>query len=314
MPSMQTISPHNFMSRYSSKKKCESVAGTKGSTTVQATMSIPSCMREVLLMTLMVEVVSGNMRKRVRCLLDCGSQRSYILRSTAEALHLKSLSAEKLTHSLFGGARTESKNHKRYSMRLRPVGRSTGYQFDFLDQDIICGVIPRIPKGPLMKELKGHGIWISDVGDYYPEIELLIGSDIYGQILTGEVIQLNEGLTVINTKLGWTLCGEPKELNVQSLEGAQSMLITNLHVQNMKVSDMWDLERIGIIDEVQTFSTAVEDQLVQEQFLKGLSRYEDGRYCVSLPWVQKFPPNIASNRHIAEKKAICHYTEIKEIG
>ncbi|GIY73021.1 hypothetical protein CEXT_687483 [Caerostris extrusa] len=92
------------------------------------------------------------------------------------------------------------------------------------------------------------------------------------------------------------------------------MLITNLHVQNMKASDMWDLERIGIADEVQTFSKAVEDQLVQEQFLKGLSRYEDGRYCVSLPWVLKFPPNIASNRHIAEKKAICHYTEIKEIG
>ncbi|GIY49340.1 DUF1758 domain-containing protein [Caerostris extrusa] len=213
-------------------------------------MSTPSCMREVLLMTLMVEVVSGNMRKRVRCLLDCASRRSYILRSTAEALHLKSLSSEKLTHSLFGGARTESKNHKRYSMRLRPVGRSTGYQFDFLDLDIICGVIPR--------------------------------SDIYGQILTGEVIQLNEGLTAINTKLGWTLCGEPKELNVQSLEGAQSMLITNLHVQNRKVSDMWDLERIGITDEVQTFSTAVEDQLVQEQFLKGLSRYEDGRYCIGI--------------------------------
>ncbi|GIX77074.1 uncharacterized protein CEXT_1011 [Caerostris extrusa] len=122
-------------------------------------------------------------------------------------------------------------------MRLRPVGRSTGYQFDF----------------------SGSRYY------FY----------IYGQILTGEVIQLNEGLTAINTKLGWTLCGEPKELNVQSLEGAQSMLITNLHVQNMKVSDMWDLERIGITDEVQTFSTAVEDQLVQEQFLKGLSRYED---------------------------------------
>ncbi|GIX88935.1 endonuclease [Caerostris extrusa] len=103
-------------------------------------MSTPSCMREVLLMTLMVEVVSGNMTKR---------------------------------------------------------------------------------------ELKGHRIWISDMGDDYPEIELLIGSDIYGQILT----------------------------------------------------DMWDLERIGIADEVQTFSKAVEDQLVQEQFLKGLSRYEDGRYC-----------------------------------
>ncbi|GIY97363.1 reverse transcriptase [Caerostris extrusa] len=177
-------------------------------------------------------------------------------------------------------------------MRLRPVGRSTGYQFDFLDQDIICGVIPRIPKGPLLKELKGHRIWISDMGDDYPEIELLIGSDIYGQILTGEVIQLNEGLTAINTKLGWTLCGEPKELNVQNLEGAQSMLITNLHVQNMKASDMWDLERIGITDEVQTFSKAVEDQEkatgvtsdIRRAFLQiGINR-EDQNYLKFLWW------------------------------
>ncbi|GIY24788.1 hypothetical protein CEXT_259991 [Caerostris extrusa] len=85
----------------------------------------------------------------------------------------------------------------------------------------------------------------------------------------GEVIQLNEGLTAINTKLGWTLCGEPKELNVQNLEGAQSMLIINLHVQNMKASDMWDLERPVIQMKVQTFSKTVEDQLVQEQFFEG---------------------------------------------
>lgn len=294
------------------EKMCESAASTKGSTAVQTTMSTPSCMKEVLLMTLMVEVVSGDMRKRVRCLLDCGSQRSYVLKSTAEALHLKSLSSEKLTHTLFGGMRTESKNHKRYSMRLRPVGRGTEYQFCFLDQDTICGGIPRIPKGPLLRELKEHRIWISDMGDDYPEIEILIGSDIYGQILTGEVIQLNEGLTAINTKLGWTLCGEPKGVNIQSFEGAQSMLVTNLHVQNMKVSDMWDLEKIGITDEAQTFSKAVEDQLAQEQFLKGLRRNEDGRYCVSLPWVQKFPPNIASNRHIAEKRLFAITRKLKK--
>ncbi|GIX90557.1 hypothetical protein CEXT_395871 [Caerostris extrusa] len=72
MPSVQMISPHNFISRDS---RCESVVGTKESTTVQATMSTPSCKKEVLLIALKVEVVSMNMKKNVRCLLDCGSQR-----------------------------------------------------------------------------------------------------------------------------------------------------------------------------------------------------------------------------------------------
>ncbi|GIY36137.1 hypothetical protein CEXT_545761, partial [Caerostris extrusa] len=80
------------------------------------------------------------------------------------------------------------------------------------------------------------------------------------EIVSGNMRKrLNEGLTAINTKLGWILCGEPERTKCSKFRGAQSMLITNLHVQNMKVSDMWDLERIGITDEVQTFSTAVED-------------------------------------------------------
>jgi hypothetical protein len=199
-------------------------------------------------------------------------------------------------------------------MKLSPEGRGTEYQFCFLDQDTICGGIPCIPKGPLLKELKRHRIWISDVGDGFPEIEILIGSDIYGQILTGDVVQLNEGLTAINTKLGWTLCGESQELKIQNFEGTSAMLVTNLHVQNLTVSDMWNLETIGIVDEAQISSKEVEDQLAQEQFLKGLRRDKYGRYCVSLPWVQKFPPDIASNRHVAEKRLFATTRKLKKLN
>ena len=69
----------------------------------------------------------------------------------------------------------------------------------------------------------------------------------------GEVTQLKEGLTAINTKQGWTLCGESKELNIRKFEGAQCVLVIDLHAQNINVSDMWDLEKNGIVDEVQTF-------------------------------------------------------------
>lgn len=295
------------------ESKVESIASEKGSTTVQTAISSPICMKEVTLMTLMVELGAGSRKRKARCLLDCGSQRSYILKSTAESLNLKSISSENLTHTLFGGTRTESKTHKQYFLRLSPVGRSTEYQFSFLDQDTICGEIPRIQKGPILKELKRHRIWISDVGEDHPEIEILIGSDIYGKILTGQVIQLEGGLTAINTKLGWTLCGEQRDWNIQKVEGSQSMLVTSFLVQNMRLSDMWSLETIGIADEAQTFSKAVENQLAQEQFLNGLCRLKDGRYCVSLPWVQKFPPDIPSNRHISEKRLFATTRKLRKL-
>ena len=45
-------------------------------------------------------------------------------------------------------------------------------------------------------------LWISDLSTGSSEIEVLIGSDIYGQLLTGRVKQLKSGLTDIETKIG----------------------------------------------------------------------------------------------------------------
>ncbi|XP_035225134.1 uncharacterized protein LOC118197708 [Stegodyphus dumicola] len=237
-------------------------------------MSSPLCMNEVTLMMLMIEIVVGNVMKVVRCLLDCGSQRSYVLQSTAETLNLKSTSSETLTHALFGGTRTESKTHKRYSIGLSPV----------------------------------------DVGEGHPEIEILIGSDIYGQILTGEVIQLEGGLTAINTKLGWTLCGESKGTSIQSFEGTPSVLVTNLLIQDMEPSFMWKFETIGIADDAQSISRVAEDQTAKEQFLRGLRRTGDGRYCMSLPWALKFPPDIPSNWHNAEKRLFATTRKLRKLN
>ncbi|GBN39353.1 hypothetical protein AVEN_178268-1 [Araneus ventricosus] len=54
---------------------------------VQSNLSKP-CMSDVVSMTLIVEINNGVSKRKVRCLPDSGSQRSYILKSTAEALTL----------------------------------------------------------------------------------------------------------------------------------------------------------------------------------------------------------------------------------
>jgi hypothetical protein len=62
-----------------------------------------SCSSKVLLQTLSCVVRNGERQKRVRALLDSGSQRSYILEKTAEELHLMSKGEVQLCHLLFDG-------------------------------------------------------------------------------------------------------------------------------------------------------------------------------------------------------------------
>lgn len=53
--------------------------------------------------------------------------------------------------------------------------------------------MPRVSKGPILKELKRNNIWISDIGTDCSKIEMLMGSEIFGQILTGKVKKLKGG-------------------------------------------------------------------------------------------------------------------------
>jgi hypothetical protein len=77
-----------------------------------------------------------------------------------------------------------------------------------LDQSVICGDIPRLKKGPWERELREQNIWISDYGEGCPNIEVLLGADVCGSMLTGQLFKLKCGLIAVETKLGWLVMGK----------------------------------------------------------------------------------------------------------
>lgn len=83
-----------------------------------------ACSPEVLLQTLVVRLQNGNKMRPVRAIFDTGSQKSYILRSTAEEFGFKSESEEGLIHSLFGGIKTKMSKHKSYQICLNNLDNS----------------------------------------------------------------------------------------------------------------------------------------------------------------------------------------------
>ncbi|UYV60356.1 hypothetical protein LAZ67_1000938 [Cordylochernes scorpioides] len=208
--------------------------------------------------------------KMVRVLLDSGSQKSYIRRSLAKELDLP---------------------------KLDNVDKGKAFKMEALEETIICGNISPVETGPRQWELDKKGITLTKVDNNKTEIDILIGGDYYGQLLTGKIEQLAGGLTAIQTVLGWTLIGNTSS---ERPETSAQMVITLLTTQQ-RVASLWELETIGIRDPTEVISVKEKNVLMQEKFREKICRGHDGRYLVSLPWKEGIG-TIPNNLEIAKRR------------
>ncbi|GFT43813.1 uncharacterized protein TNCV_2547701 [Trichonephila clavipes] len=72
------------------------------------------------------------------------------------------------------------------------------------------------------------------------EINLLIGADVLGKLLTGNSVELESGLTAVETKLGWTVFGKG------SCVKDNIVTTLSMHSMNIPVNKLWELEVLGI--------------------------------------------------------------------
>ncbi|GFT86273.1 integrase catalytic domain-containing protein [Trichonephila clavipes] len=117
------------------------------------------------------------------------------------------------------------------------------------DQKNICLGISRINDSRVLQKLTTHNIFISDSSannKHSDEIHILLGSDIIGKLFTGEIKQLSEGLTAVNTRLGGTVMG--KFSCESKFELKNSLLVHSLFTNREKISDLWELDSLGIKD------------------------------------------------------------------
>ncbi|KAF2890615.1 hypothetical protein ILUMI_15558 [Ignelater luminosus] len=72
--------------------------------------------------------------------------------------------------------------------------------------DSYRNIVP-IPNRPWIEELKLHNIYLSDINTD-GAIEVLLGADVVGSLLTGNRKEVRNGLIAFETKLGWTVMGK----------------------------------------------------------------------------------------------------------
>ncbi|GFT42629.1 uncharacterized protein TNCV_2165311 [Trichonephila clavipes] len=137
-------------------------------------------------------------------------------------------------------------------------------------------------------------------------IDILIGADVIGKVLTGRRKVLLSDLVTVETYLGWTLMGkvpheEPSEENL-------AMTVLSLFVNEAEISNIWKLDLIGINDPVEKKSMYEIHFQTKKHFLETVTIDEEGRYEVCLPWSddRSFLPD---NLSLAKKRL--NYTTAK---
>ncbi|UYV62250.1 K02A2.6-like [Cordylochernes scorpioides] len=295
---LDILCPLNAPGRESADEDKEQVKDCDVSPTVENGVSFSglSASSLILLQTLKIKVEGATLAKVVRALLDTGSQRSYILSKTAQDLGLSPIGQESLKHVVFGGHTSESV-HQEYRVNLGHASGNFKMVAKLLDQQKICGNLPRLSLGPWLKELKARKIWVPDIGKDDMEIEILLGCDVLGSIFMMKSCVLSNGLTASQTRFGWTLMGECQPGSDVSL----AHHVTTMTISESSITNLWNLDVLGNMDPIEVKQRDQRDALARRHFLKTVQHSVSGRYVVSLPWtVEK--AKIADNREVAMKR------------
>ncbi|XP_054713458.1 uncharacterized protein LOC129222922 [Uloborus diversus] len=205
-------------------------------------LSNRTCSPNILLQTLYVRLRGNQGGKIVRCLIDSGSQRSYLSKRVAEEMQYDRLKEEKVIHNLFGG-KEHIEKHYRHRVLVSSINKEYHCNFEVLDQEKICSKIPTLKLDPCAQELNERNIILTD--QLIPketeskDIDLLIGADVAGKLLTGKVIVLPCGLVAVGTHLGWTLMGK---MPFDDHDDNSAMVVTNLFMKDFTITEMWNLD------------------------------------------------------------------------
>ncbi|GBM67020.1 hypothetical protein AVEN_152529-1 [Araneus ventricosus] len=253
--------------------------------------------RTVYLQTLEVVIRCQGREKRIRLIFESGSMSSHISDRIIKQLGLKPHRVETIINTLFGGSETKPREKGLYAIEIKALYESFSACLEAFSEKKVCGFVPKINDRIILRELKNRKIEITDPvsGEY--EIDLLIGADLLGSLLTGEIVELDCGLTAVHTKLGWTITG--KQNGTRSMGNVMTTL--SMHCRSVNLTEMWDLECLGITDSSQSLCRKKAHSEHLNYFREKLTILPCGRYEVGLPW-KSDSRNLPDNKELSWKR------------
>ena len=259
----------------------------------------PDGQNTVLLQTAKAWVAGPLGRKIARCLLDGGSQRSFIHENLVKSLNLPVIRQETLTLHTFGSSAPTMSQRNTVRLILENVwDNQQRIEIEAIETPQVCTAVMKVPGDQIQYELKKKGLQLADFpdNDDDPELSVLIGADYYWQIVSGKVERLTETLVALESTFGWSVQGP---VSMSSVTEASCMFIQLEEdtLVSKQLCAFWEIESLGITSE----KTQNPDEEEALQMFEETTTFKDGRYHVALPWKPE-RAELHDNYRVAKKR------------
>lgn len=325
------LHPANVSQSESSDKDVPSVDKKVALTATEAqedTASVTACFSntssQILLATALVKAEARTGQVVVlRCLLDQGSQASFITESAVQSLGLKK-TPHQISISGVGTDANESISSKHsVSMKLQSIHDPT-YQID-VKAHVLTKLTKFLPSRKVSVELPEWSalakLPLADPSFHTPsKIDVLLSAEIYCQILVDGLLKGPPGYPVAqNTKLGWILSGR---IQSNKFDSCNTNEVVSMHIQqhddtNELLKRFWELESDHFRPAKPILSP--EEERCEEIFRTTTTRDEFGRYIVRLPFRDDDPKclyghskDIATRRYLSLERRLNRDPDLKQ--
>lgn len=217
-----------------------------------------------LLQTCLADVSNAETQSIQQCrvLLDCGSQRSYIIETVANLLELTIVERVNLSIFTFGTPSPREIESPIVKFKLTTRTGVTRILYANVVPHISNGISPPNFKNPerLWNDASLKYLTFADDGSRGDEVDILIGNDYYNTFVYEERISITDDLFLLNSDFGWVWSGKvrpvhrnPDQLSVLTYYQSNSEIDSKFNEPDLplKMDDitrLWDLESIGISD------------------------------------------------------------------
>jgi hypothetical protein len=234
--------------------------------------------------------------KLTRCVLDGGSQCSFVAKSLIDSLELEIVDRRDLVVSAFEVRSSESSPRRVARFSVRSTWNNTTVPVTAFESTHVFCPHPTVPPD-INTMARTRKLQLADPieGERDLPIEVLIGGDYYWRIVQNtSTIRLSSSLVLLPTKFGWILTGNRTGIT------ANQMTVNHVSLEHSdnEFRKFWELESIGIMPNQEQPLTRGDSQILQE--FHDSFRTEDGRRVVSLP--KKDICELSPNRSNAERR------------
>ncbi|XP_053686149.1 uncharacterized protein LOC128735691 [Sabethes cyaneus] len=265
-----------------------------------------SISKEVFLLTAVVQLVDeSGCTHRCRALLDCASQVCLISQDMADKLGKRSWSTNTEVNGVTGK-----------SCANKGIMVTVASSYSEYSLDVPCLVLPKVSgmiptrKIDIKKWHLPANIELADPEFFLPNrIDLLIGNQFFFRLLKSGQLRISDNLPILQeTVFGWVVAGAadvPEHRFVFSHVITEEDLAASIH-------KFWAIEEV-----INLSFPSVEEQQVEEHFVKTHRRNETGRFVVRLPFRDSVS-HLDTNRALALKrfylleKRLSRHPELKQ--